>query len=206
MKYSDEFQGLIKDKQRVQHLLRGSFFHNASFEFWFHSRRFIADLIDHSGTIFDLGCGNGFLLRCLQEWSAHKLVPYGVDINAPLIEEARDLFPAQANHFFEFDALKLPQMDKLLDLPPNYDFVFWAVWDNWKFERQQEIDMVRALETMVKSGGKLILAFYHESRDESFRILRKIENLGFVFSGTIENFDGCELLAWQDRPATDSPA
>ena len=97
-------------------------------------------------------------------------------------------------------------MDKLLNLPHNYDFVFWAVWDNWKFERQQEIDMVRALETMVKSGGKLILAFYHESRDESFRILRKIENLGFVFSGTIENFDGCELLAWQDRTATDSPA
>jgi SAM-dependent methyltransferase len=162
-----------------------------------HSRRFIASAINKDGTILDIGCANGFLLRSFQEWSGHVLTPFGVDLNESFIEQAKSLFPQYKDHFSQFDILELPDTDSFA-LPQSYDFVYWAVWDNWTFNRALEIRVIRSIAQMVKGGGRLILGLYHEDRRRSFAVLEALERLGFSFPEVVENFDGCEMVVWQD--------
>jgi 2-polyprenyl-3-methyl-5-hydroxy-6-metoxy-1,4-benzoquinol methylase len=75
MGYSREFIKLIKDKKNTQRLLSGSGLAGADFKVWERARLFISEAINAPGSILDIGCGNGFLLRCLQEWSKYKLIP-----------------------------------------------------------------------------------------------------------------------------------
>jgi SAM-dependent methyltransferase len=194
--YSESFNHLISDRDRVTRLLNGCCFHSSSFQFWGHSRRFIASAIDKDGTILDIGCANGFLLRCFQEWSGHLLTPYGIDLDESFIDEAKLLFPQHKEHFLQFDILELPEASSFI-LPQSYDFIYWAIWDNWTFQRQIEIRVIRTIQAMVKSGGKLILGLYHEDRSRSFAVIAELERLGFSFSNVVENFDGCEVIALQ---------
>lgn len=203
IRYSKNFDHLISDKARVSKLLNGCCFYSSSFELWGHSRRFIASAIDKDGTILDIGCANGFLLRCLQEWSGHLLTPYGVDINEDFINSAKWLFPEHKDHFIKFDLRELPETSSFT-LPRSYDFVYWTIWDDWTFKSSLEIRVIRSVEAMVRSGGKLMLGLYHEDRSRSFAVLRELEGLGFSFSKVVENFDGCEVLAWQAVSTTES--
>jgi len=195
--YSESFNHLISDKDRVTALLNGCCFYNSSFELWCRSRRFIASAIDKDGTILDVGCANGFLLRCFQEWSGHALTPYGLDLNENFIDQAKWLFPHQKDHFLQFDILQLPDAN-LFNLPRSYDFIYWAIWDNWTFKRPIEVSVIKSIDAMVNSGGKLILGLYHEDRSRSFAVLTELERLGFSFSNVVENFDGCEVVAWKE--------
>lgn len=204
--YSESFNHLISDKNRVTSLLNGCCFHSSSFELWYHSRSFIASAIHKDGTILDIGCANGFLLRSFQEWSGHALTPYGLDLNESFIEQAKLLFPEHKDHFLPFDILELPDT-RSLTLPRSFDFVYWAVWDNWTFQRPLEIRVIRSIAQMVKDSGRLILGLYHEDRRRSFAVLTELERLGFSFSEVVENFDGCEIVAWHEVSslhATDS--
>ena len=83
MTYSASFHELIESKKRTGALIAGCGMGtgNVDIQTWENRRQFIHSAIDKSGTILDIGCGNGFLLRCLQEWSGVDLVPYGIDIH-----------------------------------------------------------------------------------------------------------------------------
>jgi SAM-dependent methyltransferase len=205
MAYSGAFAELIGDEQRVQRLLAGSSFYNADFELWCNSRRFVAEVFDRGGTILDVGCGNGFLLRCLQEWSGHPLVPYGVDVSESFIREAQILFPGEPEHFLTFNALGLPPGNSFPTLPPRFDYLYWGVWDCWTFRRREEMDLLTSIEAMVQSDGKLILGFYHQDRRESFAVIGNLEQLGLSFSGIIENYSGEGVIVWQDKRAPTEP-
>lgn len=201
MTYSGAFAELIADEGRVKTLLAGSSFYNADFRRWSALRRGVAEVIERDGSVLDVGCGNGFLLRCLQEWSGHELVPYGVDVNASLIADARSLFPKQVGHFLAFDLRRLPGLGAFPDLPTRFAYVYWCVWDSWKFQQQQERDVLESLAALVADGGRLILGFYHEDRGESYEVISNLEGLGLNFSGIIENQGGSGVIVWQDRRA-----
>jgi tRNA1(Val) A37 N6-methylase TrmN6 len=52
------------------------------------------EVIDRSGKILELGCGNGLLLKFLVERSGRTLKPYGIEADARRVEEARrSIFP-----------------------------------------------------------------------------------------------------------------
>ena len=154
--YSPAFLQLA-EQQGVEELLEGSSC-PGQFENWEAGRRFIADALAKDGTILDVGCGNGFMLRCLQEWSGKNLEPYGVDVEPAFIAGAKQVFPEQAEHFFlQRDMAKTK-------LPETFDTVFWCVWDDLSFDLPPGQGMLQKIQSRVSPGGRLIFGLYDNDR------------------------------------------
>lgn len=193
---SQEFQELISSEEKLKELLAGSGFHpepwdkETAFKKWEEGRCFIADAVNQDGSILDYGCANGFLLRCLQEWTGKQLDPYGLDINKDAIAKARELFPEAQSHFRTLD-----ESDK--DFPKTFDIVYWNVWDNYDFAEEQDRLLKRLLEG-TNNGGRLILGIY-EHKNSNEEVVKQIEKLGYKLSGTKRNPDGEEIIVWFDK-------
>jgi len=191
---SNEFESWKNDDNKVRELLEGShvftepFDKNVAWKGWEKGRRFILLAINKDGSILDYGCANGFLLRSLQEWSEHKLEPYGLDIDEKAIAKAKELFQSNADHFVTPE-----EIQKGKDFPKYFDFVYWNVWDNWKFERPEETDLLKKLQTVTKRGGRLILGFY-DTRGENLKRNEQLKQLGFAPDEIIENPNGEGML------------
>jgi SAM-dependent methyltransferase len=88
-------------------------------ERWVSLRKPVADCIDRSGSLLDIGCANGYLLECCLKWTAERGIsvdPYGVDLSPRLIELARQRLPRFADHFYVGNAFEW--------IPPRrFDFV-----------------------------------------------------------------------------------
>lgn len=57
-------------------------------------------LIDRDGKIMDLGCGNGMLLKFLQRFSGHQLVPFGIDHKElPIVQARTEVLPEHVANF-----------------------------------------------------------------------------------------------------------
>ncbi len=197
--YSAEFTQLINDPENVRKLIEGSFVTGVSFEEWKKERSPIVQAINKDGTILDIGCANGFLLRCLQAWSPHKLDPYGIDIEGDRINEAKELFKTEPNHFVK---ASIRQLDYLENggLPDQYDFVYWNVWDNKDFNDQLEIDWLEATLRRVKPDGRLILGFYDSDKTKNVDRVDRLIELGYkISSQDINDLETKEIFIWIDR-------
>ncbi len=159
---AESFNDLISCPARLRNLLAGSWVTSDTddaaslFRAWEESRRFIADAITGPGRILDYGCANGFLLRCVLEWSDHQLEPYGVDIESDLVQSARDLFPEYTERF----VLASKDSDPRALYRLRFDHVYWAVGDNVDFREPQNVRWFEAILSLVARGGSLILGFY----------------------------------------------
>ena len=71
--YSGEFKKLIEERSKIQSLIDGNLVIGVDFKQWTKIRFFISKSINKDGSILDIGCANGLLLRCLQEWCGYKL-------------------------------------------------------------------------------------------------------------------------------------
>jgi len=202
--YSDDFKMMIGDTEKLRILLKGSFLYLFGFRCWEKMRYFISRSINKNGSILDIGCANGFLLRCLQEWCDYKLEPYGIDKNQKLINQAKELFPSQAKNFICENLSDLLENSLKLSkhgFPAKYDFIYWNVWDFVKFESKKEIDAIGKILDMTSDNGRLILGFYkpqHESNEENKRKIKKLEQLGFKFSGIMVN-SLTDVVVWIDK-------
>lgn len=196
---SAEFQAWIADDQKIKKLLEGSHVFTEpwdkkiAWEQWEKGRQFITSAIDKDGSLLDYGCANGFLLRSLQEWSEHKLDPYGFDIDQQSIKNAKMLFPNKIDHFVGPEELKNNEQ-----FPKNFDFIYWNVWDNWKFEKQEELDLLKKLQESTNPGGRLILGLY-DTREQNSKRIEHLKKLHITPSNTIQNPDGEEVIALFNR-------
>lgn len=195
-RYSPEFKQLIQKEEIVKSFLTGSHVIGFDFKLWEKRRAFIADAIKKDGTILDVGCANGFLLRSLQEWSEHRLVPFGIDIEPRSIEQAKSLFPANANNFILLPIENISDIGSK-GLPEKFDFVYWHVWDSVLFEQGEE-KWVRYAFDRVMKGGRLILGFY-DSRESNSERIEKLESIGIKIDGIEINKNGEEVICWMDR-------
>ena len=181
----------------------------ASYSEWYAKRRFIADAVYSDGSILDIGCANGFLLRSLQEWSQCSLDPYGIDVREDLIEEARELFPHHRDHFRVLDATHIESL-QCYGFPRSYEFVFWNFLGSWR------IDDVFWRTTLTKiqslATRRVILGFYgknryafqskewHEERGRLRRLPAKLKSFGFALSGSRTNPTRYnQVIAWIDK-------
>ena len=190
----NEFKCIIRNRQIVGLLIRDSHVNRISngheilpsYSNWRQSREFIAKAINKDGTIFDIGCANGFLIRCLQEWSHHKLVPYGIDIDGRLIEQAKRLFPGIKDNFAKIGLEDISEIDRF-GLPKKFDLIYWNVWDDWEFNNTNELNAAKEILKHVETGGRLILGFYHKNKSNNLNRVKKLKQAGFKIDKVIIN-------------------
>ena len=115
------FQDLIADEDKAQKLVEGSFVFGAPYQDWKAQRAFLLKSVTSSGSVLDIGCANGFLLRCFLEWSPHNLVHYGFDVGEDLVKAAKELMPEYADNFAVLSIDQIGAITKT-GLPPKYDF------------------------------------------------------------------------------------
>ena len=186
------FKELTSSDESLRTLLEGSHIHSEpwnrleALKAWEDGRKFIASAIDRDGTILDYGSANGFLLRSLQEWSSHKLDPYGYDIDAKAIQFARTLFPKLSDHFLTRDDFKDGKK-----FPDSFDFVYWNVWDNYEPKSQTIFD-----DLLKTTKHRLIVGFYAD-KNENLKKIERMISAGSRPSRIMENpSGGNEVLAW----------
>jgi SAM-dependent methyltransferase len=152
--YSEGFLELINTDDKMRKMIEGSCFvnvpwdQNVAFRQWERSRSFIARAIKKDGKLLDIGCANGFLLRCLQEWSNHNLIPHGIDQDRKAVEKARKLFPRYRNNF-------ITNKSSGAHFPQDFDHIYWNVWDNYNFEQLDHFDFLNELLSRTPSSGTM---------------------------------------------------
>jgi SAM-dependent methyltransferase len=146
---------------------------------WRAQRGHLVQAVDRDGSFLDVGCANGHLLESMVAWCAEggvRLEPYGVDLSAGLVAEARRRLPGWADRFWVGNALdwtapggrRFDFVHTLLDLVPSARLA----------------EMVRhQLEHLVAPGGRLLASSYVSARDRSRHADQVLRRLGFPVDG-----------------------
>jgi hypothetical protein len=75
---------------------------------WRAHRGHLCQAVDRDGSFLDVGCANGHLLESMVAWCSERgvqLEPYGVDLSAGLVAEARRRLPRWADRIWVGNAL-----------------------------------------------------------------------------------------------------
>ena len=192
MKSLKELHTNLDDEKRI---LEGSCMFGCTLETWTAQRQFITEAIDRSGTILDIGCANGLLLRSLIEWSKHDLTPYGVDPSQERLAGVKGILPKFENNFAALAITELEQLSSL-SLPSQFDIVYWNIWDNFDFIKQQTY-VTRAFSA-VKPNGRLILGFYHANSSANEEKIVWFKEHYPTIAGRKDNLPHVQMMIWYD--------
>ena len=165
-------------------------------ERWRAERSPILEGIEGDGDLLDVGCANGYLLRCLVDWGSERdlrLTPYGIDLGPRLIEEAKRRHPGFKDHF---------QVANALDWQPARRFRW--VYSLWDIVPEVLLDRYARglLDRMVEPGGRLILGAYgsRSERMPPFPIAEYLRNHGYAVAGQAMGGDPpLTAFAWVDH-------
>ena len=182
--------------------MEGSYCFSNEFNQWVMARFFISETIHKDGTILDIGCANGFLLRCLKEWSEYNLNPFGIDKNKRLIKESKRLFPDISGHFIMKNLNDIDRFHKD-SFPKKFDFIYWNMWDNCKIKRNKKSNIVfywsnhnyddqielTAILNNIKKGGRLIIGI-SDSKNKILSLANNLKEMNRQVSDVLTNPHG----------------
>jgi 2-polyprenyl-3-methyl-5-hydroxy-6-metoxy-1,4-benzoquinol methylase len=158
---------------------------------WIECRKPIADCIDKSGSLLDIGCSNGYLLECLVKWSAEKglkVLPYGIDLSEKLIAAAKSRLTDYTNNLAVGSGTKWVS-------PIKYDFVRTEL--SYVLDESQEQYLNKVFTNFLNPEGKLILTEYRSKKQNAKEpwSTDKIVNWDFVIIKKISRiFENKEIL------------
>jgi SAM-dependent methyltransferase len=196
-------EGWYRDSQRLletsylrEGTPRGGSGFGGSADAWRAQRDHLCQAVDRDGSFLDVGCANGHLLESMVAWCAEggvRLEPYGVDLSAGLVAEARRRLPQWADRLWVGNALdwtapdgrRFDHVHTLLDLVPAARLG----------------EMVRhQLDHLVAPGGRLLASSYVPVRDRSRHADRLLRRLGFPVDGRTEPASPAQApTAWIQR-------
>ena len=164
---------------------------NRTAEQWEACRRPIADCLDRSGTFLDIGCANGYLLECVARWareSGIEITPYGLDLSNKMIALAQERLPEYAHHMFVGNAW---------DWTPPRTFDYVRTEMVYVPDELHQAYVARLLDDYLRPEGKLLIAEYRSSRENSaptLTINNYLTQLGFtVHRVEMGYLDGLEI-------------
>ena len=164
-------------------------------ERWRAERGPILDAIESDGDLLDVGCANGYLLKCLLEWGIERglrLVPHGLDLGSRLTELAKRRLPEYADNFHVGNAWDWKPERK-------YGYVY-MLYDCLPLDYLAE-GVSRLLGQVVAPEGRLIIGAYGSKSDSipPFDIGDFLESEGFEVAGRSEGGEGpITKFAWLD--------
>ncbi len=154
------------------------------------------EVVDRPGSILELGCGNGLLLRYLHDHSHHQLDCCGIDINAAAIQTAQaEVFPARRESFWVGDVRTYqppPGQHALILTNPLYADPGYYEQQSGQIQRISGEGFIaqyaeRCMSGLVE-GGRLILFCYAEQ-------LRQIASFRPTFDRELAKFSPRVLLS-----------
>ncbi len=152
---------------------------NGPYEEWRAARSIICDAIDQDGTFLDVGCANGYLMECVVDWSAEKGVhvePYGMDLSAALVAEARRRRPQWADRLWVGNAINW--------IPPaglRFDVVHTLI-DCVPDHAHGEL-LAHLLHQVVAPAGRLVVSSYVDISDTHRHAAAVIRRAGLAVDG-----------------------
>ena len=149
-------------------------------ERWRTERGLILEAVDTDGDLLDIGCANGYLLKCLVDWARAKdirLRPFGLDQEARLIDLARQRFPEFPDRFWVGNAWDW--------IPPRRFRYVYTLTDCVPETHLREY-LARLLDLFVQEDGTLIVGAYGStSRRQAAQDVRGLlQDLGFQICGS----------------------
>ena len=195
--FAGELHGLACSP-RIDDLLRQSGV-AGTYLTWRAHRHFLSAAIRLPGTLLDIGCGNGWLLRCLQSWSGLTLLPYGIDVDAAGVAAARVLFPECHRNFAIGSVRDLACLD-VPDIPSKFQTIYWNVWDNWSLDTDAELHVVATLIERLNIEGRLIFGFYDPNVRTNEMRADALRAVGLATGPIVRNPTGApEVMTWFDN-------
>lgn len=146
---------------------------------WRAHRGHLSQAVDRDGSFLDVGCANGHLLESMVAWCAERgvrLEPYGVDLSAGLVAEARRRLPRWADRIWVGNAL-----DWTAPGGRRFDFVH-TLLDLVPPARLAQM-LRHQLDHLVAPGGRLLASSYVPVADRSRHADRMLGRLGFPVHG-----------------------
>ena len=162
---------------------------------WRDERGPILEAIATDGDLLDIGCANGYLLKCLVKWGSERglrLIPHGLDQGSSLIELAKGCLPEYADNFHVGNAWDWRPRRK-------YRYVY-MLYDCLPLDYLAE-GVNRLMERVVAPQGRLIVGSYGSKSDAipPFDIGDFLQAAGFVVLGRAEGGRGpITKFAWID--------
>ena len=146
---------------------------------WRSSRGQICQAIDRDGGFLDVGCANGHLMESVAAWCAERgfhVKPYGLDLSAGLVAEARRRLPRWADRIWVGNAL-----DWVAPGGRRFDFVH-TLLDLVPEPRVGEM-LAHQLDRLVAPGGRLLVSNYVPADQHSRHPAAVLGRLGFGVDG-----------------------
>lgn len=159
----------------------------------------VLEAIHGDGSFLDVGCANGHLIECLQNWvhgSGLNIEFYGVDISEELIAFAQKRLPHWSNRFSVANAV-------LWTPDRKFDFVHAHEISYAPRNRQRQF-LEHLLEDYLNPGGRLIIGPWAVDRD--FPDLEKrLASWGHEPTGYLLKAQGTDIgltrkMIWFDKP------
>jgi SAM-dependent methyltransferase len=147
-----------------------------TYEYWKAVRMPIAESVDRSGSVLDIGCANGYLLESLIRWQAVRditIEPYGLDISEELLREARQRLPEATFYNTNVWGWKAPK---------RYDHVITELV--YVPEEHQQIYLEGLLRDAVEEEGKLIVTQYSSDISREPDLEAQLSGMGFKIAQT----------------------
>lgn len=152
---------------------------------WRARRSQICQAVDRDGSFLDAGCANGHLMESVAAWCGERglrVEPYGVDLSAALVAEARRRLPRWADRIWVGNALDWEAPDGR-----RFDFVH-TLLDLVPEARVPEL-LGHLLDRVVAPGGRLLVSHYVPIEQRGRHPAAVLDRLGFEVGGITEPGD-----------------
>ncbi|MDA1335208.1 MAG: class I SAM-dependent methyltransferase [bacterium] len=179
------------------------------YEHWLKARHFVTKAIHKDGSFLDIGCSNGFLLKCLQHWTPYTLEPYGIEHREEAVCLAKELFSDMPEHIELLDGNRLIGL-KETNLPDAYDYVFRNHWKRETTENEMK-EVLSDLFNHTKEDGRVIVGLYWPNsrkqgtsdfdrvRNEFLGFADKIKSAAAKVDGEAFSDIGDHWIMWMDK-------
>jgi ubiquinone/menaquinone biosynthesis C-methylase UbiE len=164
---------LLKKTKKDYDLIAGEFSQTRGF-LWEELKKF-KDLIKDGEKVLDLGCGNGRLLKILQD---KKIEYIGVDSSRKLIEIAKEKHPNF--QFLVADALSLPFLEN------SFDKVFSISVFHHIPSEELRLQFLKEIKRILKPKGILILTVWNLWQKRYFLLILKFTLLKLFFRSKLD--------------------